>query len=425
MGVFNTERTPDYERKLQSLIETNQVRQRNLASLKEDAAMNKQNIAMEAALAEIDRDDAYAKKVATESYLGKISAERARVTGATAMMTLENRLAKEGYDKCMETAIFNIVYEAFWADDIVKERTIPQMLECYRNTVEVLEKCGVSKKKEAEESCLVKNVKEACSNTAEKASKRIANEACGKGTEESCGSKCSTKEACGVKSTEEACVKEGCSKSTREACLKEGCCKTAKEACGTRKLEESCKQGCKKEELDQIDFTLNDDEASELDDNLASLGSGDIAELVKAKVLSVINDEMEASARKDEMFKDIDEKSKELTDDMDNDDDDMDDEEKTATSESAIQAMITRANNDKMNRLTGTSLFECILMHSMRSVDEQIATEGVQATSDEVMDAAFMETVLTYTVLETLQTLKLYDFNNSTVRTLREHYKSN
>ena len=135
------------------------------------------------------------------------------------------------------------------------------------------------------------------------------------------------------------------------------------------------------------------------------------------------------------MFKDIDDNAKKLEDELngddddDNDDDDMDedepdeDENEEGATESA--SIVQRAKTNKINKLTGTTLFECIVMHSIKDVDNHIVTEGVSATNDEIMDAAFMESVLTYTVLETLQTLKLYDFNNSTVRVLKEYYKAN
>ena len=372
MGVFNTEKTPNYEAKVESMILTAQNRKKNLDALKESASDIQHKVALESVLNNIDNDNSALESYNRELQRDRMASSRANLLRSNTMMTLESKLCEKGEKKCYETAIFNIVYESFWADDYIKKSTVNEMLETFRNTIGVLEKCGVNKTKEKDETNLIKNIKESCCNTAKKASKRIVNEVC---------------------------------------------------------------DDTDTDEIDSIDFTLNDDEATELDDNLASLGMDEISELIKSKVLNVINDEQEASARKAELFKDIDDNAKKLEDELngddddDNDDDNMDedepdeDENEEGATESA--SIVQRAKTNKINKLTGTTLFECIVMHSIKDVDNHIVTEGVSATNDEIMDAAFMESVLTYTVLETLQTLKLYDFNNSTVRVLKEYYKAN
>lgn len=356
MGVFNTERTPNYDAKLESMIQTAQNRKKNLEALKESASANEHKAVIESKLHDIDDNTSALESYKREVERDRMATNRTNFLRSNTMATLESKLFSKGMEQCYETAIFNIVYESFWADDIIKESVIPQLLESYRETLTVLEKCGVKKTKESDESNLIKNVKEACCNTAKKASERII------------------------------------------------------------------KEISDDDDIESIDFSLNNDEATELDDNLASLGMDEVSELIKRKVVNVINDEMEASARKSELFKEIDDNAKELEGEL-NDESESPEDDEEGTTESV--AVVQRSKTNKMNRLTGTSVFECIQMSSIRKVDNHIATEGIKLNNDEVMDSAFMESVLTYTILETLQTLKLYNFNNSTVRALKEYYKAN
>ena len=363
MSVFSTEKTPSFEAKLESMIRVAQNRKKNLDALKESALDIEHKVAMESTLNKIDNDNSALESYNREIQRDKLSMARTNFLRSNAMSLLESNLYKKGYDKCYETAIFKIVYESFWADDFVKESTVHDMLDTYRNTIGILEKCGISKSKK--DTKLVENIKESCGETAKKASKRIVNEI------------------------------------ANDASL---------------------------DEIESIDFTLNDDEATELDDNLASLGMDEITELIKKKVVNVINDEQEASAKKAEMFKDIDDNAQELADELngaDNEDETEDIEDDTEDEGTTESVIVQRTKTAKLNKLTGTSLFECINMHSIKDVDNHIVTEGISVTNDEVMDAAFMESVLTYTILETLQTLKLYEFNNSTVKVLKEHYRAN
>ena len=356
MGVFNTERVPNYEAKLESMIQTAHNRKKNLEALKESASANEHKAVIESKLHDIDNNTSALESYNREVQRDRMATNRANLLRSNTLMTLESKLFNKGMEQCYETAIFNIVYESFWADDVIKESVIPQLLESYRDTLTVLEKCGVKKTKESDETSFIKNVKEACCNTAKKASERIV------------------------------------------------------------------KEISDDDDVESIDFSLNNDEATELDDNLASLGMDEVSELIKRKVVNVINDEMEASAKKSELFKEIDDNAKELEDELNSDTSETPEDEEEAT-ESA--SFVQRSKTNRMNRLTGTSVFECIQMSSIRKVDNHIVTEGIKLNNDDVMDSAFMESVLTYTILETLQTLKLYNFNNSTVKALKEYYKTN
>lgn len=73
---------------------------------------------------------------------------------------------------------------------------------------------------------------------------------------------------------------------------------------------------------DRIPFNINQDEEDEFDKSLADLSTDEIADKVKAKVLTVVQDEKKASKAKADTMKEIDDAKK---DDDDSDSDDEDD----------------------------------------------------------------------------------------------------
>lgn len=60
----------------------------------------------------------------------------------------------------------------------------------------------------------------------------------------------------------------------------------------------------------EINFSLNNEEADEIDKKIVSLGSKEISDVIKKKVLNVIKDEKESGKVKAELFKELDEAGK-------------------------------------------------------------------------------------------------------------------
>lgn len=76
---------------------------------------------------------------------------------------------------------------------------------------------------------------------------------------------------------------------------------------------------------ERIPFNINQDEEDEFDKSLADLSTDEIADKVKAKVLTVVQDEKKASKTKADTMKEIDDAKKDDDDDSDIDDDTSDD----------------------------------------------------------------------------------------------------
>lgn len=74
-------------------------------------------------------------------------------------------------------------------------------------------------------------------------------------------------------------------------------------------IESTCKTAtnriCESQSGNDIDFSLTDKEQDELDRNLSELGRDEIVELIKQKVLQVVQDEKESSKEKAELFKEL------------------------------------------------------------------------------------------------------------------------
>ena len=85
---------------------------------------------------------------------------------------------------------------------------------------------------------------------------------------------------------------------------------------------------------ERIPFNINQDEEDEFDKSLADLSTDEIADKVKAKVLTVVQDEKKASKSKADTMKEIDDAKKDDDDDSDSDDDSESKEEDDGDSES-------------------------------------------------------------------------------------------
>lgn len=83
---------------------------------------------------------------------------------------------------------------------------------------------------------------------------------------------------------------------------------------------------------DRIPFNINQDEEDEFDKSLADLSTDEIADKVKAKVLTVVQDEKKAAKTKADTMKEIDDAKKDDDDDSDTDDDGTSEDESDSKS---------------------------------------------------------------------------------------------
>lgn len=403
MSVFNTERPTDIQLKQQKMADIARQRKMNRRAFIDEGKISKTSEYILENVNAIDESKTTVSELDRKRN-DKLNMERRN----RALGLLESRLTEEGFQKCYDTAIFEMVYNACWIDDDVKEKTLDQMLEAYHNVKETLDKAGIEPVSESEESVFIKNVKEVVMEAAKKTAKRIA--------------------------------------------------KNAKDS----------NEG--QEGIQRIKFEMTGTEADNLDTNLSELGHEDLSELVKKKVLTVIQDEQESGKRKSEIFNEIDELSKPTEDDSEaakskedtvsNKTNPLQDpsggntstpaKESTSLLDAMLEAenisttetveevtpsvtesttykdIYTTAKTRRANKYIGTSLFECIMTNALHTVNENIATENVEILEEhDAMDAAFMETVMTYTVLETFHSLGLYKFDNTTTRKLANYYIAN
>ena len=364
MSVFQTARPDSAEMRYQKALETAIARKNNRRQITENHIIEKQQAETQAMLESFDQNTNN-----ENPYTSRRQAQRAAYETNRALMSLNQRLVTEGYQKCFNVAISDIVYEGFWADDNVKQKTVQDIKATCESVLSTLSELGIQPVSEMKENQFVKNLKEVVMEACKKTADRI------------------TKEA------------------------------------------QDNKDCCSKDDIDSISFDMTDSEINDLDNNLSELSPEDIASLVKSKVLQVIQDERECGKRKSEAFKDIDDSVKQMEeedddmDDDDNEDDNVDDDNEPSEESITFESALLAAKKRKINRHLGDSVFECIMMGSTKDVQEHVqyaAMESVDTMS--IMDAAFMETVLKYTVLETVQTMGLYNFDHSDIKKICNHY---
>jgi hypothetical protein len=233
---FNTNRPLTPQEQLDKLIERKQSRVTNTTQLLESINSAKR---LEAATAVLESGDA------------EITANSKNTLALEAMVrnkmqsdlkknsvTLENQLFTEGVKTVMNKVLFEMVYNAYWLDDSLKKN--PTVLQDsyneFRNVMSMVEEtCDLSKVDNQNKSKFIINLESVVQETCKKAAKRLASEA-------------------------------------------------------------------SEQQLTGIDFGLTDEEESDLDTKLDELGKDDIEELVKNKVLAVVQDEREAGKKKADMF---------------------------------------------------------------------------------------------------------------------------
>jgi len=274
---------------------------------------------------------------------------------------LEKRLVKEGYEELYTMTVFEMTYNAYWLEDSMKEAATESLYNAFTEVLETLDKLGIEKVSTLNESKFIKNVKDKLKDTADKAAKRIAKES-------------------------------------------KDCFYT------------------KPEEVDEIDFSLSDVEDEELTNDLSDLGKEEIEDLVKQKVLKVVNDEQQANKEMKAMLDDIDRSVKDAEAEMETEDD-MGEEGEEVPAKESFELRVAKARRAKFNKNHASTLFESIMMHTLNNMNNAIVTEGIDASQMDKMSATFNTALYTYTVLETLNTLGMYKFDRIATKKLADHFK--
>lgn len=179
------------------------------------------------------------------------------------LASLESRLFTEGKTMLWNKILFEMTYDACWIDAPVKAQLIKPLYETFSSTIDFIQTTCPKSFKGHGATRLLEAMDTIVTEAAKKASKRIAKE---------------------------------------------------------------CKDD-PNSDPDHINFNLNDEEEEKFNEDLQDLGKDDIAEKVKDKVLTVIQDEKDASKKKAEAMKELDDAKKEDDEDEDEDDDTIEDDD--------------------------------------------------------------------------------------------------
>ena len=177
------------------------------------------------------------------------------------LASLESRLFTEGKTMLWNKILFEMTYDACWIDAPVKAQLIKPLYETFSSTIDFIQTTCPKSFKGHGATRLLEAMDAIVTEAAKKASKRIAKE---------------------------------------------------------------CKDD-PNSDPDHINFNLNDEEEEKFNEDLQDLGKDDIAEKVKDKVLTVIQDEKDANKKKAEAMKELDDAKKEDDEDEDEDDDTIED----------------------------------------------------------------------------------------------------
>ena len=179
------------------------------------------------------------------------------------LASLESRLFAEGKAMLWNKILFEMTYDACWIDAPVKAQLIKPLYETFSSTIDFIQTTCPKSFKGHGATRLLEAMDAIVTEAAKKASKRIAKE---------------------------------------------------------------CKDD-PNSDPDHINFNLNDEEEEKFNEDLQDLGKDDIAEKVKDKVLTVIQDEKDANKKKAEAMKELDDAKKEDDEDEDEDDDTIEDDD--------------------------------------------------------------------------------------------------
>ena len=354
MSVFTTQRQ-DPNKKLDEMIALNNSRREKRNSILESIKADAKAADEKKKLDEVDKMEE--EKKVTESAINNLTNRRTESRKNQSLVALENRLLKKGFETTYNSVLFEMAYKGMWIDnDAMTTDNIHSMFETFMDIKNDLDKTFPNP---VNESILITNLKNDVMSVVKKAVNRIITEA------------------------------------------------------------KDCKSASSCEDLDSIDFNLNKEEDDELTD-LTKLTSDQIGELIKNKVLAVVQDEEKSGKAKADMFEEMDKAIKDASsdtptdgssEDTDTSETDTSDESEPTVKES-FTASANRAIRNRFNRGTRSTLFESIMMFNNKNLHDQAVSEGVNATRENIANATLLSSIVHYTILETFNTLKLYDLSD-------------
>lgn len=89
-----------------------------------------------------------------------------------------------------------------------------------------------------------------------------------------------------------------------------------------------------------------------------------------------------------------------------------------------LESMIAQKQRRSLRNSMGGTLFESFMIANSNSIRDEAIMEGMDVDTESTMNAALIETILQYTVLETLNTTKLYNFTSADVAKIKAHNRS-
>jgi hypothetical protein len=213
-------------------------------------------------------------------------------------------------------------------------------------------------------------------------------------------------------------------------------CESVARKVSQRKLKEAQENP---DETSLINFELNEEESQEFDYEKEKLGIDELADLVKNKVLTVIQDEKQRQAEEEELYRDLESELSESEESV----------------EESLQKLII-----KDLPIEESTLFNSLFRHSYKEAlealhnatdpevyddddaymydinfDEEDAKQnefkGFKTAKDEIsnhdtstldidMDLILAEAITKYTLMELAYTIKLEDYNSETVRKISQ-----
>lgn len=409
--VFKTPRPMSSDERLAQLVHNKEVRQRNLKILHESTKADQVKKDLEEQVKNAGAGSAGAEdRVKHEDSLDAYAQKTAKQRAIQARAGLKDRLVAEGVMALWDKVLFETIYNAAWVDSEVKETLMGDMFESYCELME-----GIS---------------EIVPETITKSPNRFLQEV----------------HRIVVETAE--CV--------------------AKRAC-----EEYDSDTDPQKDPDKLNFSLTDQEEASFTEDIASMSPEEIEEAVKNKVLAVIQDEKVSSKNKAELMSEIDEAKKEEDDseeeipedesiDEESEEDDLvedNSEEEFEEGESndandvveeslykfndtvedsaiamngvgnqySVEDAYADAERYRISRIQRslndpkrTSLFEALMINARAVTKMDALLEGLNVSFSEMMDGAMVSAVVDYTVLETLSTVGLCEFNSISIGKLKD-----
>ena len=359
MSIFSVERPESLQETKENMMRANAERQANLALLREQMALEAEEAEKQEKL--LAQDKAQQEQEKKNQAMEEAIQAKRLIDSKRVVLEAKMSLPSLARESIIRKTLFDITMESLWIDDEVKN-TQEMRCEALKVFNETIEKC---------DKITGKPLMSSMENT-----KLLS------------------------------CI--------NDIAIEEG------SAIAERIITEAAENG----EIN-INFRMNADEIDEIDKKMGDLGTKELVKEIRKKVLKVVEDEKESGKVKAELFAELDDASKEEeepeTADTTGEDGTTEPEENTGENakEGATESLdelrlrLVRENaNRKLNSMNGSSVFESIMMKSLSDIDAECPTmEGASLLESEKHNAALLQTVLEYTVLETLNTLKVYNFN--------------